>query len=166
MSGLGHKPFAHVKPDLAETPAEEGARTAAEHRLAADPNIGQALARLDDLAGWEPGTARSQVAVRLTHLDRRHLLDRADRRSRIGQPAIAAALAGYYQDMADGYGRYGARLPGSTVTTSVLTRPEWLDLECPLTGRDDRLTFNRGGSGLAAELSRSPRPSRRRTRTR
>jgi hypothetical protein len=136
----------------AETPAEEGTRTAAEHRLAADPNIGQALARLDDLAGWEPGTARSQVAVRLTHLDRRHLLDRADRRSRIGQPAIAAALAGYYQDMADGYGRYGARLPGGTVTTSVLTRPEWLDLECPLTGRNDRLTFNRAGSGLAAAL--------------
>ena len=28
----------------------------------ADPNIGLALTRLDDLAGWEPGTARSQVA--------------------------------------------------------------------------------------------------------
>ena len=68
---------------------DDATRAAAEHRLAADPNIGQALTRLDDLAGWEPGTARSQVAARLTQLDRRHLLDRADRRSRIGQPAIA-----------------------------------------------------------------------------
>jgi DNA-binding transcriptional regulator YiaG len=107
----------------AETFADEVVRTAAEHRLAADPNIGQALARLDDLAGWEPGTARSEVAARLTHLDRRHLLDRADRRSRIGQPAIAAALTDYYRDMTEGHGRYGARLPGGAVTTSVLTRP-------------------------------------------
>jgi hypothetical protein len=106
-----------------EAPADDKARAAAEHRLAADPNIGHALARLDDLAGWEPGTARSQVAVRLTQLDRRSLLDRADRRSRIGQPAISEALAGYYGDMGESYGRYGARLPGGVVTTSVLTHP-------------------------------------------
>ena len=135
-----------------EAPADDEARAAAEHRLAADPNIGQALARLDDLAGWEPGTARSQVAARLTQLDRRHLLDRADRRSRIGQPAIAEALAGYYRDMAEGYGRYGARLPGGAVTTSVLTHPDWLDLECPLTAGNDRLTFTRAGTDRAAAL--------------
>jgi len=43
-------------------PTNDQTRTAAEHRLVADPNIGLALTRLDDLAGWEPGTARSQVA--------------------------------------------------------------------------------------------------------
>jgi hypothetical protein len=91
-----------------EAPVDDKARAAAEHRLAADPNISHTLARLDDLAGWEPGTARSQVVARLTHLDRRSLLDRADRRSRIGQPAISEALAGYYGDMGEGYGRYGA----------------------------------------------------------
>jgi hypothetical protein len=133
-------------------PAGDAARVAAEHRLAADPNIGQALTRLDDLAGWEPGTARSHVAARLTQLDRRHLLDRADRRSRIGQPAIAGALAGYYRDTAEGYGRYGVRLAGGQVTTSVLTHPDWLDLECSLNSGNDLLTFTRGGTGRAAVL--------------
>ena len=126
--------------------------TAAEHRLAADESIGQALTRLDDLAGWEPGTARSQVAARLTQLDRRHLLDRADHRSRIGQPAIAAALAAYYSDPIEGYGQYGARLPGDSVTTSVLTRPDWLDLACPLTSGNDRLTFTRAATDRTAAL--------------
>ena len=135
-----------------EAPADDEARAAAEHRLAADPNIGHALARLDDLAGWEPGTARSQVAARLTQLDRRSLLDRADRRSRIGQPAISEALAGYYGDMREGYGRYGARLPGGVVTTSVLTHPDWLDLECPLAGGNDLLTFTRAGNDRAPAL--------------
>ena len=133
-------------------PAGDAARVAAEHRLAADPNIGQALTMLDDLAGWEPGTARSHVAARLTQLDRRHLLDRADRRSRIGQPAIAGALAGYYRDTAEGYGRYGVRLAGGQVTTSVLTHPDWLDLECSLNSGNDLLTFTRGGTGRAAVL--------------
>ena len=42
-------------------PTNDQTRTAAEHRLVADPNIGLALTTLDDLAGWGPGTARSQV---------------------------------------------------------------------------------------------------------
>ena len=147
------EPALHASGDTEpEAPADDKVRAAAEHRLAADPNIGQALARLDDLAAWEPGTARRQVAARLTQLDRRDLLDRADRRSRIGQPAIAEALAGYYRDMAEGYGRYRACLPGSPVTTSVLTHPDWLDLECPLTARNDRLTFTRAGDDRVAAL--------------
>ena len=135
-----------------EAPADDEDRAAAEHRLAADPNIGHALARLDDLAGWEPGTARMQVAARLTQLDRRILLDRADRRSRIGQPAIAEALAGYYRDADAGFGRYGAHFPGGAVTTSVLTHPDWLDLECPLAGGNDLLTFTRAGNDRAPAL--------------
>ena len=86
-----------------EAPANDQAHAAAEHRLVADPNIGQALTRLDDLAGWKPGTARSQVAARLTQLDRRDLLDRADR----AQPHrtaghLPSALVGYYRDMPRG----------------------------------------------------------------
>jgi hypothetical protein len=135
-----------------EAPADDKAHAAAEHRLADDPNIGHALARLDDLAGWEPGTARRQAAARLTQLDRRSLLDRADRRSRIGQSAISEALAGYYRDMGEGYGRYGARLPGGVATTSVLTHPDWLDLECPLAGGNDLLTFTRAGNDRAPAL--------------
>jgi hypothetical protein len=135
-----------------EAPANDQTHAAAEHRLVADPNIGQALTRLDDLAAWEPGTARRQVAMRLAQLDRRDLLDRADRRSRIGQPAIAEALAGYYRDTSEGYGRYGVRLPGGQVTTSVLTHPDWLDLECPLTNGNDRLAFTRADTDRASAL--------------
>jgi hypothetical protein len=72
---------------------DDDATRAAEHRLVTDQNIGQALTRLDHLARWEPGTARREVAARLTQLDRRHLLDRADRRSHVGQSRIAQVLA-------------------------------------------------------------------------
>lgn len=133
---------------------DDGTLSAAEHRLIADQNIGLALSKLDHLAGWEPGTARSQVATRLTQLDRRHLADRADRRSRIGQPAIAQALAGYYQNgtKSGGYGQYGALCQDAPVTTSVLTHPGWLDLGCPLTAGHDRFTFTSAASNLGSAL--------------
>jgi hypothetical protein len=54
--------------------------------------------------------------------------------------------------MAAGYGRYAARLPGAVVTTSVLTHPDWLDLECPLAGGNDLLTFTRAGNDRAPAL--------------
>ena len=49
---------------------EDGAAADAEHRLITDPNISGALSRLDQLAAWEPGTARRTVAARLAGLDR------------------------------------------------------------------------------------------------
>ena len=47
---------------------EDGAAADAERRLSTDPNIGSALDRLDQYAGWEPGSARRQVASRLARL--------------------------------------------------------------------------------------------------
>ena len=49
----------------------------AEHRLITDRNISGALGRLDQLAGWDPGAARRQVAARAARLDSRDLFDRA-----------------------------------------------------------------------------------------
>jgi hypothetical protein len=93
----------------ADVGTEEDTGTAdAEHRLIADENISLALGRLDQLAGWEPGTARRKVAGRLSGLDRRHVLDRASRRTRIGRHRIARALGDYYHGQADGHGRYRA----------------------------------------------------------
>jgi hypothetical protein len=86
-----------------------GAAAEAERRLASDENISGALSRLDRLAGWEPGSARRQVAARLTSLDRRTLLDRAIGRRRIGRSTIADALGTYYGGQAEGHGRYAAR---------------------------------------------------------
>jgi hypothetical protein len=87
---------------------ENGAAAAAEHRLITDENITGALSRLDQLADWEPGTSRRQVAARLTALDRRDRLDRASRRRRVGQRVIKEGLDAYYRDQAVSRGRYGA----------------------------------------------------------
>jgi hypothetical protein len=120
---------------------ENGPAADAERRLAADENISGALGRLDQLAGWQPGTARRRVAGRLTGLDGRELLDRASRRKRIGRRGIADALGDYYRGQAGSHGRYAARCghDGSEVVTSVLTCPDWLDLSCLLTADHDRL---------------------------
>ncbi len=121
---------------------DAGAITDAELRLSTDPAIRTALARLDENAGWEPGTARRRVASRLARLDMRDLHDRASHRGRIGQPRIAEALGSYYRDrdQSSGHGRYSARHgQGDEVITSVLTHPDWLDLACPLSATCDRL---------------------------
>lgn len=118
----------------------EAATTEAERRLTADPNISGALDWLDQNAGWMPGTARQQVAVRLAHLDVRQLRDKRSRRERVDQRTIAAALADYYGAQSSDHGRYCVHYgTGEPVTTSVLTSPAWLDLDCPLIATHDRL---------------------------
>jgi hypothetical protein len=123
-------------------PREDGAAADAELRLSTDPNIGSALDRLDQYAGWEPGTSWRQVASRLARLDVLDLQDRAGSRRRVGQRRIAEALGDYYRGPSSGHGRYGARYGNaSEIVTSVLTHPSWLDLACPLTAACDRLTL-------------------------
>ena len=128
---------------------ENGAAADAERRLITDQNISGALGRLDQLTGWEPGTARRQVAARLAGLDRRDLLDRASRRKRIGRREVADALGSYYQDQPGEHGRYGARCgrDDAEVLTSIVTRPDWLDLACPLTAGHDRLILADSATG-------------------
>ena len=137
--------------------ADDGTAAAdAEHRLITDQNISRALSRLDQLAAWEPGTARRMVAARLTGLDTRDLLDRASRRSRIDRDDVADALGKYYRCRAGEHGRYGARCghDGPEIVTSVLTCPGWLDLGCPLTAGDDRLTH--AGPAARADVPLDP----------
>lgn len=133
---------------------EDGAAADAEFRLITDRNISGALGRLDQLAGWEPGTARRKVAARLAGLDRRDLLDRASRRRRIGRRGVADALGEYYRGQAGHHGRYRARCghDEAEVVTSVLTCPDWLDLACPLTPGHDQLTFTGSATGHDAPL--------------
>jgi hypothetical protein len=132
-------------------PLDDGAAADAERRLSTDPNIGSALDRLDRYASWAPGTARRQVASRLARLDVRDLQDRASRRRRVGQRRIAEALGDYYRDRNSDHGRYSARYgQASEIVTSVLTHPDWLDLDCLLTPACDRLTLT---SAADTELS-------------
>lgn len=110
---------------------------AAELRLANDPVITQVLSWLDNLAGWPTGSARRLVAGLLQQIDSRQVHDRADLRSAVGREQIANALAAFYGRRPDGYAPYRAKCDGIEVTTSILTRREWLDLRLPLgTGRD------------------------------
>jgi hypothetical protein len=122
-----------------------GAVAEAERRLLSDRNIANAVSRLDQFAAWQPGTARREVAERLAHADRRDLMDRGNRRKSTGQRRIAQALSDYYGESAGGHGQYAARFgrgdAGAEITTSVLTRPDWLDLDCPLAPGHDRLTL-------------------------
>jgi len=135
---------------------DDSAVADAEHRLITDQSISRALSRLDQLAAWEPGTARRAVAARLTGLDTRDLLDRASRRSRIGRDAVADALGAYYRCQAGEHGRYGARCGhnGREIVTSVLTCPDWLDLGCLLTAGHDRLTA--AGPAARADVPLDP----------
>jgi hypothetical protein len=65
---------------------------------------------------------------------------------------MADALGEYYRDQAAGHGRYGAHFgdDGGEVVTSVLTRPNWLDLSCALTADHDRLTL--AGPAASADV--------------
>lgn len=133
---LGPAPHTDAKPQ------ENGKTADAERRLSSDPSIGSALDRLDQYAGWEPGTARREVAFRLARLDVRDLQDRANRQRRIAQARMAEALGDYYRGRANGHGRYSAHYgQDSEIGTSVLTHPGWLDLGRPLTEVSDRLTL-------------------------
>jgi hypothetical protein len=126
-------------------PDDLSAVAEAERRLLSDRQIASAVSRLDELAGWEPGTGRREVAGQLARADRRDLADRGNRRKSVGQRRIARALGGYYGTGTCGHGRYAARLgnqdAGALIATSILTRPEWLDLDCPLKPGYDQLTL-------------------------
>jgi hypothetical protein len=118
----------------------------AERRLLSDRNITDAVSRLDELARWEPGTARREVARRLARADRSSLMDRRNQRKSIGQRQVVQALDDYYGPATDGYGRYAARVGQDhgdiAIVTSVLTHPDWLDLNSPLAPGHDRLTLS------------------------
>nr|WP_027940607.1 hypothetical protein [Amycolatopsis taiwanensis] len=126
----------------AEPPAQDAKAIDAEQRLSADPNISAALDWIDKHTGWPAGTARRDVASRLASLDVHALKDRAARRSRVNQRQVADALRQYYSDRPDGFGYYTARHVGPDTVTSILTRPEWLDLDCPLIAGHDGLTLS------------------------
>ena len=122
-------------------PESDEAASEAESRLSADPNIGAALDWLDRHAHWESRTARRRVASRLARLDVHALRDRGHRRGGVNQRRIAQSLGEYYSDRTESHGRYTVRYStDGEATTSILTCPGWLDLDCPLIAANDRLS--------------------------
>lgn len=118
----------------------DGASKDAELRLSEDTTIVAALDWLDARAGWDPGTARREVAARLAALDLHTLQDRGVLRGRVNQRDTASALADYYGTSTTGHGRYSATFGTNTAaSTTVLTHADWLDLDCPLFPKHDKL---------------------------
>ncbi len=125
---------------------EDNAAADAERQLDNDQNISQACERLDQDAGWQPGTARREVASRLVRLDAHRLKDRASHRERIGWQGMASAMADYYRDSPQGYARYVARYHDNEVVTTILTHRDWLDLNFLLDAAHDRITLTNPAS--------------------
>ncbi|MFI5586343.1 helix-turn-helix transcriptional regulator [Amycolatopsis sp. NPDC051758] len=92
---------------------------------------------LDRHAGWSPGSTRGQVSAAGPVSP--------SERSKVARKAVADALNSYYAEPAGGFRHYSARYGRGEVNTSVLTRPEWLDLACPLTLTGDRIALATGG---------------------
>jgi len=124
-------------------------------RLDDDPHITAALDWIDEHTGQPAGMARSAVAELVPQLDPNQLRNRSSSRGRVQQAALASVLERYYQPPCGDAGLYRATFGDlGRATTSVLTRPGWLDLRCPLTPPHDRLTLGPGtaGSPLLSEL--------------
>lgn len=97
--------------------------------------------RMGEIAGWLPDSTRRRVAARLDRLDLGQVRDRGSRLRRVGRSQLAHALAGYYADRAATHQPFEATVEGQPVLTSVLTRPEWLDLALPLGADTDRVVL-------------------------
>jgi hypothetical protein len=133
---------------------DDNAAADAERRLDNDPNISQACETLDQDAGWQPGTARREVASRLVRLDTRILKDRASWRERIGWQRTAEAMHDYYRNSLEGSGCYAARYDKSDILTSILVQRDWLDLAFPLDAVHDRLTLTNAASDYHLSLDK------------
>lgn len=112
-----------------------------ERRLAADRHIAAALEWLDQSAGWEQGRSRREVAAQLEALDMQDLVERGQQRATVDQRTVATALGEIYGTGDHAY--YCARYDDREAVTSIHTRPEWLDLDCPLLAGHDKLTLAR-----------------------
>lgn len=118
--------------------------SAAETRLTADRHISAALNWIDAHSDWTPGTARRKTARHLAALDPRDLQDRGHGRGKVTRLQVAEALGGYYGLPLDSAALYQCCCEGRELKTSILTRPDWLDLQIPLRSA-------RGSISLAAE---------------
>ncbi|GLW90272.1 transcriptional regulator [Actinokineospora globicatena] len=134
MQQLLDTALAQAAPD-AQARFAELTRPATDDRLQLDPHIVAALDWVDSQAGWNPGTARTRVAARAAQLDGHQLQDRGHHRARVSQRDIADALTAYYGPTP----LYRARFGNQLLATSIVTRPEWLDIACPLDASHDRL---------------------------
>lgn len=138
---------ASLQPHTPDRPPPSDEQRAAEARLSTDEAVSSALHWLDQFTGQPSGSSRSRVAEKLATTDLQNLRARGELRGRVGLRDITRALDQYYRcaENAD-HDLYRVRCDGNLVETSILTRPEWLDISAPLhTNRGLRLADQYAG---------------------
>ncbi|WP_281383865.1 helix-turn-helix domain-containing protein [Promicromonospora sukumoe] len=111
-----------------------------EHRPIS-PGMHAALRWIDDAAGLAPGEAKQRVEALSQGGDPRPQVLPQVVRADVGRREIVAALASYYE-FRDGWQPYTARTELGTLSTSILTRPDWLDLALPIGEEVDGLRLD------------------------
>jgi hypothetical protein len=170
--GSGGRPLGEVRPatarllerifgmsmhELLATPAAELgiSETRLEQRAALDGYGRGELIRAQDperadlaerkalgLAEWVPQMTRLEVGRRLGALDPGEVRDRRVRMESVERSRLVHALSDYYSDAAEAGFLYVPTVAGQIVRTSVLTRPEWIDLTIPLGPDTDRIELS------------------------
>lgn len=105
--------------------------------------LGESLAWLDRHNGWEADTSQRRVMQHVGRADPGDVLDRHLRRSLASRSGLARTIADYYGLPPTGCRLYRPSLGSQTIETSVLTRPEWLDLACRLAPETDQVCVDR-----------------------
>jgi DNA-binding XRE family transcriptional regulator len=114
------------------------------------PEIEELCGWLDERLDWKPGTSARRVSSRLPRI-RRELPSRRARRARVSRSDVVKALKSYYGTDPD-YATYTASIAGLELETSVLTRPDWLDIRVPLTDETEHVTYVGTDNGPTHEI--------------
>jgi hypothetical protein len=113
---------------------------------------------LDERRGWPAGTSRRELDSRVAELGTEGVIDRQIGRANVSRSRLTSALADYYGMAGAEVDTYRASLGGRQIETTILTRPEWVDLACPLSADHDRFTLAetepRAISGLVEAAAR------------
>ena len=113
---------------------------ASDLKLDHDPATADLLDWLDTHAGWNAGTARSRVRATLNTRDEQRSRALARARANVPRSEIAATLGRFYDVAGSDMITFSANVGGEgRADTSIVTRPEWLDLRLVLGVGDDQL---------------------------
>jgi hypothetical protein len=133
---------------------------ASDLKLDHDPATADLLDWLDTHAGWNAGTARSRVRATLNTRDEQRSRALARARADVPRSEIAATLGRFYDVAGSDMIAFSAQLGGEErADTSIVTRPEWLDLRLILGVGDDQLRLRSASpaaerlDGLAADAA-------------
>jgi hypothetical protein len=113
---------------------------ATDLKLDRDPATADLLDWLDMRAGWSAGTTRLRVRATLNYRDEQRSRAIARARAEVPRSEIAATLACFYDVQGSDMITFSANVDGEgQADTSIVTRPEWLDLRLVLGVGDDQL---------------------------